>query len=65
MLVLSRKKGETVEIGKAGDVLTGPIIVTVVEVRGDKTRIGIQADRDVPVHRGEVAEAIAREQEGK
>lgn len=55
MLVLSRKKNETV-------VINNEIIVTVVEVRGDKVRLGIAANSDIPVHRGEVHNAI---QEGK
>ena len=51
MLVLSRKKNEVVVIGK-------DIIVTVVEIRGDKVRLGIVAPKDVAVHREEVYEAI-------
>lgn len=58
MLVLSRKNGEEILIGDS-------IRVVVVEVRGDKVRIGIQAPRDVSVHRKEVAEAIAKESTGK
>jgi carbon storage regulator len=54
MLVLSRKKGETI-------VIDGTINITVVDVRGDKVRIGIEAPRDVAVHRQEVHEAIMRE----
>ena len=53
MLVLSRKKNESIEIGR-------DVVVTVVETRGDKVRLGIEAPRDVPVHRSEVAEAIRR-----
>ncbi len=52
MLVLSRKKNESI-------IIDGNITVTIVEVRGDKVRIGIDAPRDVTVHRSEVAEAIA------
>lgn len=51
MLVLSRKKNESI-------VINDQIIITVVEVRGDKVRLGIQAPREVPVHRGEVQGAI-------
>lgn len=47
MLILSRRIGETLHIGDA-------ITVTVVAVRGDHVRIGVQAPREVPVHRGEV-----------
>lgn len=57
MLVLSRKKHESI-------LIADNIIVTVVEIRGDKVRIGISAPTDVIVHRQEVAEAIRKEQEG-
>ena len=52
MLVLSRKKGESVKIGNN-------VTLTVVEISGDKVRLGIAAPRDVAVHRDEVARAIA------
>lgn len=55
MLVLSRKRNESV-------VINDQIVVTVVEVRGDKVRLGIQAPRDVPIHRSEVMAAIQRAQ---
>jgi len=51
MLVLSRKKDESI-------VINNDIVITVVEIRGDKVRLGIAAPRDVPVHREEVYEAI-------
>lgn len=51
MLVLSRKKNESI-------VIDSKITITVVEIRGDKVRLGIVAPRDVPVHRQEVYEAI-------
>lgn len=54
MLVLSRHRDESIIIGD-------DIIITVVEIRGDKVRLGIQAPPDVPVHRKEVYEAIQRE----
>ena len=54
MLVLSRKKDEWIEIG-------GDIRIVVIEVRGDKVRLGIEAPREMPVHRKEVADAIRRE----
>lgn len=53
MLVLSRKKSEQVMIGD-------DIVVTIVEVRGDKVRLGIDAPAHVPVHRSEVYDAIKR-----
>lgn len=55
MLVLSRKRNESV-------VINDEIVVTIVEVRGDKVRLGIQAPRDVPIHRSEVMAAIQRSQ---
>ena len=56
MLVLSRKKNESI-------VIDDRIVITVVEVRGDKVRLGIEAPRDVPIHRSEVYEAIQRANE--
>jgi len=54
MLVLSRQRDETVMIGDE-------VQVTVVDIRGDKVRLGIQAPKDVSVHRKEVYDAIRRE----
>ena len=54
MLVLSRKEHESIIIGE------GLITLTIVDIRGDKVRIGIEAPKDVSVHRNEVFEAIAR-----
>ena len=51
MLVLSRKKNESI-------VINNDVIVTVVEIRGDKVRLGIVAPKEVPVHRQEVFDAI-------
>src|SRR5207249_12097996 len=51
MLVLSRKKNESI-------VINNDITVTVVEIRGDKVRLGIVAPKEVPVHRQEVYEAF-------
>jgi carbon storage regulator len=51
MLVLSRKKNESI-------VINNDITVTVVEIRGDKVRLGIVAPKEVPVHRQEVFDAI-------
>ncbi len=56
MLVLSRKKNEQIVIGAQGE-----ITITVVEIRGDKVRLGIGAPQDVPVHRQEVYDAIKRD----
>ncbi len=51
MLVLSRKKNESI-------VINNDITITIVEIRGDKVRLGIAAPKDVAVHRQEVWEAI-------
>ncbi len=51
MLVLARKKNESI-------VIRDDVVVTVVEVRGDKVRIGIEAPKEVKVHRREVYDAI-------
>jgi len=55
MLVLSRKRDERIMIGDE-------ISLLVVDIRGDKVRLGIEAPSDVTVHRKEVYEAIQREQ---
>jgi carbon storage regulator len=54
MLVLSRHRDESIIIGD-------DIVVTIVDIRGDKVRLGIEAPSDIPVHRQEVYEAIQRE----
>lgn len=51
MLVLSRKKNESI-------IIDNHIVVTVVEIRGDKVRLGVDAPKSVSVHRHEVFEAI-------
>ena len=54
MLVLSRKKNESI-------VINDDITIVVVEIRGDKVRLGVDAPKEVPVHRREVYEAIQRQ----
>ncbi len=54
MLVLSRQRDESIVIGDK-------VVVTIVDIRGDKVRLGIQAPGEIPVHRQEVYEAIQRE----
>ena len=54
MLVLSRQRDETIMIGD-------DVEVTIVDIRGDKVRLGINAPRHITVHRKEVYEAIKRE----
>jgi len=53
MLVLSRKNREAIHIGD-------DITITVIEIRGDKVRLGIEAPKDIPVHRAEIHRAIQR-----
>lgn len=57
MLVLSRKKDESIVIGDQ-------IIITIVEIRGDKVRLGIEAPKTVSIHRDEIYKAIRRELPG-
>lgn len=54
MLVLSRHRDESIMIGD-------DIVLTIVDIRGDKVRLGIEAPTDIPIHRQEVYEAIQRE----
>jgi carbon storage regulator len=54
MLVLSRQRDESIMIGDN-------IVITIVDIRGDKVRLGINAPAEIPVHRQEVYDAIQRE----
>lgn len=54
MLVLSRKLNESI-------IIDDQIKITIVEIRGDKIRLGIEAPKNVSVHRREVYEAIQRQ----
>ncbi|MEX1997047.1 MAG: carbon storage regulator CsrA [Candidatus Andersenbacteria bacterium] len=54
MLVLSRQRDESIMIGDN-------IVITIVDIRGDKVRLGIEAPTEIPVHRLEVYEAIQRQ----
>ena len=54
MLVLSRQRDESIIIGDN-------IVITIVDIRGDKVRLGIDAPKEIPVHRQEVYNAIQRE----
>jgi carbon storage regulator len=58
MLILTRRVGETVMIGN-------DVTVTVLGVKGNQVRIGINAPKNVAVHREEIFERIKREQEGE
>ncbi len=54
MLVLSRQRDESIMIGDK-------VVITIVDIRGDKVRLGIQAPEEIPVHRQEIYEAIKRD----
>jgi len=56
MLVLSRQKDESIVIGD-------DIVITIVDVRGDKVRLGINVPREISVHRQEIYDAIQREKQ--
>jgi len=58
MLVLTRKRNESI-------VINNDVTIVVVEIRGDKVRLGVEAPKEVPVHRREVLEAIRREENRK
>lgn len=55
MLILTRKKNESI-------IINDDITIVVVEIRGDKVRLGISAPKKVPVHRKEVFDSIRREE---
>lgn len=59
MLVLSRKLGEKIFIGEGPNLVE----VTIVSIEGNKVRVGVVADRKVPVHRGEIYEKIQESQQ--
>jgi carbon storage regulator len=58
MLVLSRHKGERIVIGN-------DIVLTVVEIRGDRVRLGFTGPQEVPIHREEVFQRVIQEQNGQ
>lgn len=58
MLVLSRKLGEKI-------MINDNVTITIVDIRGDKVRLGIEAPTEMPVHREEVYSAIKREKESQ
>lgn len=58
MLVLSRQRDESIMIGDDVEII-------IVDVRGDKVRLGITAPKSIPVHRREIYDAIQREKDGK
>jgi len=61
MLVLSRQKDQSIVIKDGDDAIE----ITIVDIRGDKVRLGINAPREISVHRKEVYEAIQKEKEAE
>jgi carbon storage regulator len=57
MLVLTRKAGESIVVGD-------DIVVTVLEIRGGQVRLGVEAPRDISVHRSEVQQQVVSERGG-
>jgi carbon storage regulator len=53
-------RGESIVIGEGANLVS----VTIVDIRGDKVRIGVEAPQEIPVHRQEVYDAIHRERSG-
>lgn len=58
MLILTRRVGETIMIGDS-------VTVTVLGVKGNQVRVGVNAPKDIAVHREEIYERIKHEQEGE
>lgn len=54
MLVLSRREGESI-------IINNDIVVTVVKIQGDKVRLGVEAPKEIPVHRKEIQEKVNNE----
>lgn len=59
MLILTRRIGEVLVVGEDGDVK-----VTVLGVKGNQVRLGIEADKNIPVHREEIFQRIQKQKEG-
>lgn len=57
MLILNRRQGESIEIGN-------DVTLTVLGIKGNQVRLGINAPKEVPVHRTEIAERIRQENRG-
>ncbi len=58
MIILERKRDESIVIGN-------DVTITVVDIHGDKVRLGVSAPTEFPVHRKEVYDAIVREREAR
>jgi len=58
MLILSRQRDESIMIGDNVEII-------IVDVRGDKVRLGITASKDIPVHRREIYDAIQQEKQAR
>lgn len=62
MLILTRKQAESLKIGGEGDILEGPVTVTILGIKGGQVRIGIEAQRSIRVDRDEIRQKIDREE---
>ena len=58
MLILTRRVGESLKIGQFEDMLEGPVTVTVLGVKGNQVRIGVEAQRNIRVDREEIRHRI-------
>ena len=63
MLVLTRRVGESLIVGKDDEIINGLVILTVLSVKGNQVRIGLQAAKEVPVHRQEIFNRIQDERQ--
>ena len=62
MLILTRRVGESLEIGQEGDVLREAVQVTVIGIKGNQVRIGVRAAPDIRVDREEIRRRIENEE---
>ena len=61
MLILTRRIGESLKIGKLEDLLEGPVTVTVLGVKGNQVRLGVEAQKNIRVDREEIRNRIDSE----
>ena len=61
MLIVTRRIGESLKIGQLEDILESPVTVTVLGIKGNQVRIGVQAQKNVRVDREEIREKIEAE----
>ena len=61
MLIVTRRIGESLKIGQLEDILESPVTVTVLGIKGNQVRIGVQAQKNIRVDREEIREKIEAE----